>query len=213
MEYEMANVDIDPDAVEMYFGMQYAPGGYAWIIPLESDVANVGVGVRASYLSGLRLPLVLEKFVREHPVVGGKLKKGEILAVMRGSVPASGMPGSIQKDNVLLAGDAAGHVMATSGGGIPLAMVAGRIAGEVAAGFVKGLIELEDYRRRIDSQFGKELEQSVQIRRMVDVVMHSDQLMNALIRTIEPDQMKSMMRGQMPSAFTAMYELLTKAKH
>jgi digeranylgeranylglycerophospholipid reductase len=212
MEYEMANVDIDPDAVEMYFGTQYAPGGYAWIIPLGADIANIGVGVRASYLSGLRLPTILEKFVREHPVVGGRLKRGEVLAVMRGSVPAGGMPGSIQKDNVLLAGDAAGHVMATSGGGIPLAMIAGRIAGEVAAGFVKGQTGLDDYRRRINSQFGKELEQSVQIRRMVDVVMHSDRLMDALIRTLEPDQMKSIMRGHMHSAFSAMYELLTNAR-
>jgi hypothetical protein len=47
---------------------------------------------------------------------------------------------------------------------------------------------------------------------MLDVVMHSDRLMDALIRTLEPDQMKSIMRGQMPSAFTAMHELLTKAK-
>jgi digeranylgeranylglycerophospholipid reductase len=212
MEYEMANVDIDPDAVEMYFGTQYAPGGYAWIIPLGSDIANVGVGVRTSFLGGLKLPTVLEKFVREHPVVGGRLKKGEILAVMRGSVPAGGMPNSIQKDNVLLAGDAAGHVMATSGGGIPLAMVAGRIAGEVAACFVTGQTDLADYKRRINSEFGKQLERSVQIRRMVDVVMHSDRLMNALIRMLEPNQMKYIMRGQMPSAFATMNELLAKAK-
>ena len=212
MEYEMADVEIDPDAAEMYFGSQYAPGGYAWIIPMGSDIANVGVGVRSSYLGGAKLPQLLEKFVKEHPVAGPKLECGEVLAVMRGSVPAGGMPDSIQMGNVLLAGDAAGHVMATSGGGIPLAMVAGKIAGEVAAGFIKGQTTLDSYRLRINHEFGRELERSVHIRRMVDVVMHSDRLMDALFGALDPDQMKSIMRGQIPSAFSALHDLLGKTK-
>ena len=210
MEYEMADVEIDPDAAEMYFGSQYAPGGYAWIIPMGSDIANVGVGVRSSYLGRAKLPQLLEKFVKEHPVAGPKLECGEVLAVMRGSVPAGGMPDSIQMGNVLLAGDAAGHVMATSGGGIPLAMVAGKIAGEVAAGFIKGQTTLDSYSLRINSEFGRELERSVHIRRMVDVVMHSDKLMDALFGALDPDQMKSIMRGQIPSAFSALHDLLGK---
>ena len=212
MEYEMADVEIDPDAAEMYFGSRYAPGGYAWIIPMGSDIANVGVGVRSSYLGGAKLPQLLEKFVKEHPVAGPKLECGEVLAVMRGSVPAGGMPDSIQMGNVLLAGDAAGHVMATSGGGIPLAMVAGKIAGEVAAGFIKGQTTLDSYRLRINHEFGRELERSVHIRRMVDVVMHSDRLMDALFGALDPDQMKSIMRGQIPSAFSALHDLLGKTK-
>jgi len=212
MEYEMADVEIDPDAAEMYFGSRYAPGGYAWIIPMGSDIANVGVGVRSSYLGRAKLPQLLEKFVKEHPVAGPKLECGEVLAVMRGSVPAGGMPDSIQIGNVLLAGDAAGHVMATSGGGIPLAMVAGKIAGEVAAGFIKGQTTLDSYSLRINSEFGKELERSVHIRRMVDVVMHSDRLMDALFGTLDPDQMKSIMRGQIPSAFSALHDLLGKTR-
>jgi len=212
MEYEMADVKIDPNAAEMYFGVRYAPGGYAWIIPMGSDQANVGVGVRPPYMGGAKLPQVLDKFVREHPVAGPKLKNGEVLAVMRGSVPSGGMPDSIQKGNVLLAGDAAGQVMATSGGGIPLAMVAGKIAGEVAAGFIKGQTTLDNYRLRVNTEFGTELGQSVQIRRMVEVVMRSDRLMDALIGALEPDQIKSIMRGQIPSALSALHDLLTKAR-
>ena len=203
MEYEMVDVEIDPDAAEMYFGARYAPGGYAWIIPLGSDAANVGVGVRSSFLGGTRLPAVLEKFVREHPVASKMLKGGEVLAVMRGSVPAGGMPDVIQKDNVILAGDAAGHVMATSGGGIPLAMVAGRIAGEVAAGHLEGQNGLEAYVHRINFEFGEGLWRSVQIRRMVDRVMKSDLFMDALFGALPSDQMRSIMRGQVPSALEA----------
>jgi len=43
LEYEMVDVDIDPHAAEMYFSARFAPGGYAWIIPLGRDCANVGL--------------------------------------------------------------------------------------------------------------------------------------------------------------------------
>jgi digeranylgeranylglycerophospholipid reductase len=200
LEYEMADIDIDPDATEMYFGTKFAPGGYAWIIPLGEDIANVGIGVRSSYLRRQKLSRVLLGFIRDHPIAGKRLERGEILAVMRGLVPAGGMRGLIQKDNVLLAGDAAGHVMATSGGGIPLAVVAGRIAGEVAADFVRGKTRLQEYPSRIRAEFGKELDRSVQIRRLVDYAMHSDSMMDALIGALDAHQMKSIMRGQIPDA-------------
>lgn len=199
LEYEMADVNIDSDAAEMYFSARYAPGGYAWIIPLGKDTANVGVGVRASYLSRQKLPDILDGFVREHPLASKKLKSGEVLAVMRGLVPAGGTPGLIQKGNMILAGDAAGHVLATSGGGIPLAIVAGRIAGEYAIEQLLGVKPLEDYPSRIRREFGRELTRSVQIRRMVDVAMRSDRLINALFAALSPEQMKSVMRAQIPS--------------
>ena len=90
LEYEMADVNIDAEAAEMYFSAHYAPGGYAWIIPLGQDMANVGVGVRASYLAGQKLPHILDRFIREHPIAAEKLAGGEVLAVMRGLVPAGG---------------------------------------------------------------------------------------------------------------------------
>lgn len=201
LEYEMADVKIDADAAEMYFSANYAPGGYAWIIPLGPDTANVGVGVRASYLAGRKVPDILDRFVREHPVAAKKLACGEVLAVMRGLVPAGGSQGTIQKSNMLLAGDAAGHVMATSGGGIPLAMVAGRIAGEAAIRHLRDRVPLQEYMSRIREEFGIELSRSVQIRKMVDLAMKSDSLMNALFATLNPDQMKSVMRAEIPVPF------------
>ncbi|NYT02703.1 MAG: NAD(P)/FAD-dependent oxidoreductase [Methanosarcinales archaeon] len=200
LEYEMADLDIDPGAAEMYFSARYAPGGYAWIIPLGSDLANVGVGVRVSYLQkGATLPCILDQFVREHPQAGEKLRGGEVLAVMQGTVPAGGMPPAVQKDNVLLAGDAAGQVMATSGGGIPLAMVAGRIAGEVCSAYLQGEGGLEDYPSRIEEEFGRQLRNSVQIRKLVDVIMRRDRLMDALFSMVAPDQMKEIQRGKIPA--------------
>ncbi len=198
LEYEMAGVNIDAQAAEMYFSAHYAPGGYAWIIPLGQDTANVGVGVRSSYMAGEKLSIRLGRFIREHPIAAEKLACGEVLAVMRGLVPSGGSCGVIQKGNMLLAGDAAGHVMATSGGGIPLAVVAGRIAGEVAIGQLQGEMALADYASRIREEFGTQLSRSVRIRKMVDMAMKSDRLMNALFAALSPSQMKSVMRAQIP---------------
>jgi len=203
LEYEMADVDIDSDAAEMFFSARYAPGGYGWIIPLGPDRANVGVGVRASYLSRQRLPDILEGLVRDHPQASKKLASGEVLAVMRGLVPAGGTTGQIHKGNMILAGDAAGHVLASSGGGIPLAVVAGRIAGESAIEHLHKGKPLSDYPSRIRQEFGRELERSVQIRKMVDVAMRSDRLINALFAALSPEQMKSVMRAQIPSPLSS----------
>jgi len=198
LEYEMADVQIDADAAEMYFSARFAPGGYAWIIPLGGDVANVGIGVRASYLSGERLAGILERFIAEHPVAKEKLDGGEVLAVMRGPVPAGGTEGEVFNGHMILAGDAAGHVMATSGGGIPLAVVAGGIAGRTAADAALGRAPLSIYPSRIGGEFGVQLFRSVQIRRMVDVAMKSDRLIDALFAALSPQQMKAVMRAQMP---------------
>jgi digeranylgeranylglycerophospholipid reductase len=108
---------------------------------------------------------------------------------------------------MLLAGDAAGHVMATSGGGIPLAIVAGRIAGEVAAGHIKDNEALRDYSSRIREEFGRELTRSVQIRKMVDMAMKSDRLMETLLAALSADQMKSIMRAQIPAALGLVRDL------
>lgn len=198
LEYEMADVNIDSDAAEMYFSARFAPGGYAWIIPLGRDVANVGIGVRASYLCGERLPALLERFIAEHPVAKEKLSGGEVLAVMRGPVPAGGCVEAVCKGNMILAGDAAGHVMASSGGGIPLAVAAGWIAGRAAAEAALGRAPLSEYPSRIGREFGAQLSRSVQIRRMVDVAMKSDRLINALFAALSPEQMKAVMRAQIP---------------
>jgi digeranylgeranylglycerophospholipid reductase len=209
LQYEMADVAIDPGAAEMYFSALYAPGGYAWIIPLGQDTANVGIGVRSTYMGEASLRQLLDDFINEHPIARERLQRGEVLSVMRGLVPASGAPGILQKDNLLLAGDAAGQVMATSGGGIPLAVVAGRIAGEVAAAHVHGHGALEEYPSRVYRELGRELERSVRIRKMVDGIMGSDRLMDALFAALGPEHMKAVMRARIPDALKVVRELVS----
>ncbi len=199
IEYQVRNVDIDSSALEMYFGKDLVPGGYAWIFPEGKDRANVGVGIRSGMAEkGISAKEYLNRFMRDHPLAGPKLKNGIVMNVIAGIIPVSGAPERTATENTLIVGDAAGQIFATNGGGIPPAMIAGKVAGETAAEFAVGKCRLEEYDRRWRSQFGEALETSVQARQLMDGIMKSDTLMNAAFKLISPEQMKVMQCGKLP---------------
>jgi digeranylgeranylglycerophospholipid reductase len=199
LEYQIRNVDIDPSSLEMYFGKDFVPGGYAWIFPEGQDRANVGIGIRSGMAEkGTSAKEYLHRFMREHPLAGPKLKNCIIMNVIAGIIPVNGAPERTATENTLIVGDAAGHIFATNGGGIPSAMIAGKVAGETAAEFAAGKCRLEEYDSRWRAQFGSALETSVQARKLMDGIMKSDTLMNAAFKLISPEQMKVMQCGKLP---------------
>jgi digeranylgeranylglycerophospholipid reductase len=199
IEYQVRNVDIDSSALEMYFGKDLVPGGYAWIFPEGKDRANVGVGIRSGMAEkGISAKEYLNRFIQTHPLAGQKLKNGVIMNVIAGIIPVSGAPERTATENTLIVGDAAGQIFATNGGGIPPAMIAAKVAGETAAEFAAGKCKLEEYDRRWRAQFGEALETSVQARQLMDGILKSDTLMNAAFKLISPEQMKIMQCGKLP---------------
>ncbi len=84
----------------------------------------------------------------EHPIASEKLKEGAVVSVISGLVPVGAAPNITARKDTLIAGDAAGHLIATNGGGISTAMVGGKIAGESAADFLEGKCKLEEYDRQ-----------------------------------------------------------------
>lgn len=200
-QYEFVDAEIDSKVVEMYFTRKYAPGGYAWIIPTGRDTANVGVGIRMPFVEeGHTARHYLNKFIKEHPLASEKLKKAKVTSIMRGVIPAGGAPPETQAGNVLIVGDAAGMLMPTSGGGIPLAMVGGRIAGETAAHFLDGSAPLEEYEQKWRKEIGNDLETSLLIRRMLDSFMKNDTLMSSLMKLLSAEQMVDLQRGKLSQA-------------
>jgi len=201
VEYELCGVEHDQDVAELYFGRDWGPGGYAWVIPLGQDRANVGVGVRRPFFAGGLGPReYLHRFIREHPVASAKLRRGQATARIVGLVPCGGTLPRTVAEGVLLCGDAGGFVMATSGGGIPFAMASGRLAGDTAAGFLRGECQLGDYEHRWREQIGRELRVSVAVRRMVDSLMRSDALMNAVFRVLSAEQIEGLQKGTLSEA-------------
>ena len=108
---------------EMYFGT-VAPGGYAWIIPKKGG-ANVGLGV-ARRFSKMPVGDYFDQFLKMKEIKNDKQPMGKF-------VPMSGPISRTVLGDSLLVGDAAGQVMAVNGGGIPISMICGRIAGQAAA--------------------------------------------------------------------------------
>ncbi len=213
IEYQIRNVDIDPSALEMYFGKDFVPGGYAWIFPEGRDRANVGIGIQSGMAEKkISAKEYLHRFIRDHPLAGPKLKHGIIMNVIAGIIPVNGAPEKTATENALIVGDAAGQIFATNGGGIPPAMIAGKVAGETAAEFAAGKCRLEEYDRRWRAQFGSALETSVQARQLMDGVMKSDTLMNAAFKLISPGQMKVMQCGKLPAPVKLGLQALNRGK-
>jgi len=199
LEYELVGVDIDHDAVEMYFGRDYAPGGYGWIISQGGDTANIGVGIRRPLCEpGVSVQNYLHRFMYEHPRAAPMLKDANITAVISGIVPVGGAPPSTVAGNIMICGDAAGHLIATNGGGIPTAMVGGKIAGETAADAVSGKCQLSEYDTRWRKQMGLEIKTSVYVKKLMDGLMRSDPMMSTAMKMINPEQMKALQRGRLP---------------
>ncbi|MCL7415858.1 MAG: geranylgeranyl reductase family protein [ANME-2 cluster archaeon] len=199
LEYELAGVDIDPEAVEMFFGRDYAPGGYAWIISQGGDTANIGVGIRQPLCEkGVSAQDYLHRFMYEHARAAPMFKGASITAVISGIVPVGGAPPQTVKGNVIICGDAAGHLIATNGGGIPTAMVGGKIAGETAAEAVSGKCQLAEYDARWRKQMGLEIKTSVYVKRLMDGLMRSDPMMSTAMKMLTPEQMKALQRGRLP---------------
>jgi digeranylgeranylglycerophospholipid reductase len=123
-QHTLINLEGVDDHFEIYFGSKYAPTGYAWIFPKGNGGANFGLGVLAS---SNRRPLeLLAKFKKD------KAPNGQSLRMVTGCIPSTlPLPRTVL-DNVLLVGDAARQTNAVSGGGIANAILAGKIAGEVA---------------------------------------------------------------------------------
>jgi len=172
------------DATDLFFG-HLAPGGYAWIIP-KGQCANVGLGTWQHFRGNLRA--LFDKFVS-----GRRLQPGKATG---GYIPVLGPIEKTVEGNVLLVGDAAGHVMATNGGGINVSMICGRIAGDVAADHVLSGAPLSEYERRWRAAVGAPLERGVKIRRLADRFFGNDRLLEVAMALLGRRGMSRAIRCQ-----------------
>jgi flavin-dependent dehydrogenase len=139
--------------VDVYFHKDYE-GGYAWFFP-KGKTANVGVGTisqKATLLSKR-----MDHFL-DYLVGAKKLSIVEIIAKTGGSIPCE-KPRRTVFDNILLVGDAAGHAHCITGAGVLNAVIAGEIAGRIAAEALErgNLRHLENYEVEWQEAFGKSL--------------------------------------------------------
>ena len=198
-QYRMTGVDSDEYATEMYFGRKVAPGGYAWIIPKGEGVANVGLGLRRVYAAeGMSARDYLERFIGHHPIASMKLKNARVVDRISALIPVGGPKQRTWCSNAILAGDSAGHVMASNGGGIPTALGAGEMAGISAVDFVKQGVTLSRYERRWKNEMGRELSSAKAVLEVADQLMFSDTLTDTCMRLAGENRLSELIRCRLP---------------
>ncbi len=120
--------------VELYPLSRLQPG-YAWVIPLSRDVANIGLGVRADVCrrDRVRLHKELARFVGGHPGLSRRMGRAEAAGPVQGwPLTAYGSVRRLSGSHVLLLGDSGGFIDPLSGEGVFGAMQSARIAVDVA---------------------------------------------------------------------------------
>jgi geranylgeranyl reductase family protein len=116
-----------PRDVELHFGQDVAPGGFAWAVPvLRPEGACVRVGVMASRDVRLCYARMVERVRERWGVVGDDVAP-------RVKILPLGAVGRTYGDRMLAIGDAAGLVKPTTGGGIHYSIVSGALAADVVA--------------------------------------------------------------------------------
>jgi digeranylgeranylglycerophospholipid reductase len=184
--YPALTCQVDGDfssILEMHFG-SVAPGGYAWIIP-KNRCANVGLGAWKRLQDNS-----LRKLFNDFMTHRGFTPR----SVAGGLVPISGPAGRTVSGNVVIVGDAAGHVMATNGGGVNAAMICGRIAGECIGDHLLKNEPLQNYEERWREVVGDPLDIGVRIKRLADRFFGSDFLLENAMRLLGPRRMARALR-------------------
>ena len=192
-QYQLGGLNLeDPSTNEFYVGNCYAPGGYAWVFPKNTETANVGLGVRNIHTE----PAInyLRRFLDSDP----RFKGAKVLRRNGGVTPVSGMLDKIVEDNLLLVGDAAGQLVPMTGAGIHSGIEAGKMAGKEAVDAIVGedtsAKRLNQYRVKFEKYWGKRIRDSRRIVEMLD--KFSDDDLNTLSTVITNDEILALANGQ-----------------
>lgn len=141
-----ANIDLDHEYCHFYFGEEKAPGGYVWAFPKGSRIFNIGLGLGGDCAGEHSSLDYLNDFMNAY------FPNAAILTTVVGGVPCAPALKKMTGNGVMIVGDAANQVNPISGGGIVRGMLAGKIAGRVAA----EAIQKGDVSEKALSQYSRE---------------------------------------------------------
>jgi len=150
---------------EVYFDKSFY-GGYAWLFP-KGDRANLGLGVKKNGDHPLPMGRLLAS-VLSRCTHAGKIESNPS-GLITGWIPAGPVAKTVH-DNILLAGDAAGHTHPVTGAGIFPAVIAGRMAGTWALRALEAndLNLLHHYEVEYLDLFGDSMQRAVNRRKLME---------------------------------------------
>jgi digeranylgeranylglycerophospholipid reductase len=160
-----AELAMSIERVEVFLGREWAPEGFAWIVPLGSRHAKVGL------LCHRNGPQTLKRFL-SRPDVAPRLE-GPPESIRCSVLPIGFLPRSYG-DRMLVVGEAAGHIKATTCGGIYYGMLTGEMAGDALAGGLRkdrlGAPFLKVYEDRWRDLLEAEIETGLKLRRSFKLI-------------------------------------------
>lgn len=190
-QVEVESAEVEHDIAEIYFGREYAPNFYAWILP-KGEVYEVGVGTRDPRITPREY---LQKFVEQHPVAAKKIRGKSVLEYNTGGIPIE-LAEQTAAERTLIVGDAAGQVKASTGGGVVVGGIAARIAGRACVraledkNFSKDFLTKE-YEEKWRREIGFELEVHAALRKMFDSL--SDEQLEKLFQLAVEENIQELM--------------------
>ena len=180
VQHTLAGLEIDSECCQLYFGREVAPGGYVWVFPKGSGVANVGLGISGDFAREVKPVEYLHRFT------GRVFPHASVLRTVGGSVPCSLPLREQVADGLVLVGDAAHQADPLTGGGIMNAVRAGRLAGKVAAEAIASgdcsKMRLRMYQRECEEVMGKRLRRSYRLKEAVYKL--TDEELNGTARSV-----------------------------
>jgi len=141
--------------IQMFFGTNYAPGGYAWLFPRDEEVSNVGLVVGREFAQEAPARAALKTFLEK------TYPGSEVLTFQGGAIPCGYPDSPLAVENLYKAGDAANMVHPLSRAGILEAMTGGQLAAEAGLKTIALADEAsrrpyyETYKVKWDKAFGK----------------------------------------------------------
>jgi flavin-dependent dehydrogenase len=155
-------------SVDLYF----FEGGYCGVQPVQVRAASSLCGrVNACAMVRADVASTLPEVFAQHPLLKERSRNWQPLSEPVSTAPLIFRGPQPERDNILLAGDAAGFVDPFVGDGISLALRSGALAAECLAPFVRGEVSLLDaaslYRQTYERQLAPVFRASSKIRRML----------------------------------------------
>uniref|UniRef100_A0A7V3RIN6 NAD(P)/FAD-dependent oxidoreductase n=1 Tax=candidate division WOR-3 bacterium TaxID=2052148 RepID=A0A7V3RIN6_UNCW3 len=154
-------VNVDETNIEIYLGKDYAPGSFAWVVPVNHRGARIGTILNDADSEYLKR-FIKEKFdsvdmelernrINSKPIAYGPIKK------------------SVQ-DRIIVVGEAAGQVKTTTGGGIFTGLLCADIAINYLEQALKKNRPLDGYEVEWRSALSGEFEVGKKIRRIASSI-------------------------------------------
>lgn len=164
LQYEVP-LTTPSDCAEFYIDRNFF-GGYGWLFP-KRETANVGISVRPKKGNQQGMRNLLKEFIKK--LCSEKKIEDNPVSVTGGLIPVGG-PLKTVRDNILLAGDAAGQTHPITGGGIGQAFACGKFAGEAAVDALRedDIRILHKYELKWRYILGNELKRACEKRKILD---------------------------------------------